>query len=162
MPKIAVQVVTIHDKTKSLLAFDLKDLLRALDNYLDCWRWCITDLECFGGESEPMCQAVEASRGAGIWLSSPELLKLAAGTVQTIDGKFIAYPKEIDQRDVDPDTAWAEFPASRAELFIHAVDSNFFEVFTKDPAIATRLQQSFKDVRLEDPELYFGESRPAS
>jgi hypothetical protein len=156
-----VQVLTIHDHIDSRLAFELKDVLRALDNYVDRWSWCITELDCFGGESEAVCQAVEATHGSGIWLSSTELRKLAAGIAQTIDGQFIAYPKEIDRRTVDPGAAWGEFPASRAELFIHAVDSTFFEIFVKDPEIAVRLQQTFKDVRVEDPEVYFGESRPA-
>jgi len=157
MPKSAVQVFSIHDHQESLLAFDLKDVLQALNGQFALAAWCITVLECVGGERcEEACQAVEKSEGAGVWLSWDELVKLANQIDQTIEGEFLAFPREIEKASVTgQDLDLGHFPTSKAELAILAVDSSYFEVYAKNPEVLAALRHCFRDVRLEDPSPFF-------
>jgi hypothetical protein len=150
-----VQVWSIHDTNDSGLAFDLKDVLRALNGRLGQWTWCVTELDSLGGESEALCRAVEAARGAGVWLSSEELVRLADGIYQTIDGTFIAFSRGVDRQTTNAAAELAEFPNGKAELAICVIDGSVFEVYAKDAEIGELLRCSFRDVRTEDPSMYY-------
>jgi hypothetical protein len=156
MHRERVQVLSIHDHKESVLAFDLKDVLKALNGRFAECVWCITVLDCFGSEiCEEACRAVENSDG-GIWMSWHELQLLAAQSIQTIEGEFLAFRREIGRASItERDLNLGEFPTSKAELAILAVDSSFFEVYAKDPEVLVALRRSFQDVRLEDPSPYF-------
>ncbi len=157
MPKTAIQVLSIHDHKASLLAFDLKDLLQALNRHFAQSAWCITLLECVGGEAcEEACRTVENSGGAGLWLSGQELVSLANRIDQTIEGEFLAFPGDIDRATVtEQDLDLGHFPNSKAELAIVAVDSSYFEVYARAPDVLATLRQHFQDVRVQDPGSYF-------
>jgi hypothetical protein len=146
----SVQIHSIRDRNGGLLAFDLRDILKALAPLLDRWTWHVGDLEIVsdGPMTEP----------DGEWLSSRELTDFANAIVQTIDGTFIAYPKEQGTRSApvgDLDEIKIAFPTNSAELMILAIDSNHFEVYAKDPRVTELLRRRFKDVREEDPKVYF-------
>jgi hypothetical protein len=155
MQPTAVQVLTIHDKRGSVLQFDLRDVLQVLGAYLEQWVWCVTELDAVGRDCEELCQAVEASRGAGVWLSSQELVTWAGRISQTIDATLLAFPRSIDRSSLGAEGDWGVFP-ERAVLVIRAIDSFYFEVLTTDPEIAVLLRSHFQDVRCEDAGLYFG------
>ena len=71
-----------------------------------------------------------------------------------IDGVFIAYEKDCpDATSARPD--YTAFPHSKARAAIAAVDSSWFEVYTKEAAIIAQLKASFVEVREEDPQLFF-------
>jgi hypothetical protein len=147
----SVQIHTIRDHNDGLLAFDLKDILKALEPLLDRWMWHV-------GNLETVSNAVPTAEPEGKWLSSRELTEFADAIAQTIDGTFIAYPKEEGMRSAsvgDLDQIKTEFPASRAELMILAIDSSYFEVYAKDPRVTGLLRRRFTDVREEDPKVYF-------
>lgn len=147
----SVQIHTIHDRNGGLLAFDLKDILEALEPLLDRWTWHV-------GNLETVSNAVPIAEPEGKWLTSRELTEFANAIAQTIDGTFIAYPKEQGTRSAsvgDLDEIKTAFPTSRAELMILAIDSGFFEVYAKDPRVTGLLRRRFKDVREEDPNVYF-------
>jgi hypothetical protein len=150
-----ITILSIHPDATQPLAFDLKELLAALKPYCERWIWCVRNLDWLGENSEAVCQQVEAAGLAGLWMSSQDLLGHARGIYQTIEGEFLAFPREVDPRTVNADEVnLGAFPASRAELVIVAVDGGFFEVYAKDPKLLTPLRQ-FKDVREEDPGAYF-------
>jgi hypothetical protein len=159
MQKTAIQILSIHDRRDACLAFDLKDVLRALGRHLEQWIWCITELDCIGSRTEAVTQQVKAARGRGVWMHSAEMMKLAGDMDQTIDGEIIAFPKDIDRHSIEArELNVSAFPGSRAELAIRAVDSSFFEVYTKDPEIAHLLRRQFKDIHSEDPTRYFSDA----
>lgn len=155
MPTRNIAIVSVHPDPAQPLACDLKDLLAALGAYLEEWVWCVRNLDWLGPNSEAFCKEVEAAGPEGLWISSRELLSQAAKVYQTIEGEFLAFPREIDPRTVAISERNLEsFPRNRAELAIAAVDGGFFEVFAKDPILLTALK-GCKDVREEDPSVYF-------
>jgi hypothetical protein len=148
----SVQIHTIHDRSGGLLAFDLKDILEALEPLLDRWTWHV-------GHLDTVSNAVPTAEPEGEWLSSRELTDFANAIAQTIDGTFIAYPKGQGARGVsevgDLDELEIAFPTSLAELMIVATDSSYFEVYAKDPKVTELLRRRFKDVREKDAKVYF-------
>jgi hypothetical protein len=157
MQQTAVQVISIHDRQGSVLTVDLNQVLAALEPDLGRWTWCVTLLDCMGGEySQAVCEAVERARPSGLWMSSQELLKLAEDIHQTIEGEWIAFPSSIKRDAVTAeDLDLSFFAVSRAELALVVVDSSFVEIYAKDLDVVSRLRRHFKDVRLHDPALYF-------
>jgi len=145
----AIHVYSIHDRDGALLAFDLKDILHALQPMLHRWIWYVDELETVSTDTTD-------DVADGTWLSSSKLLHWAEGLAQTVNGTFIAFPKELaGATPGSADRGVADFPASQAELVIKAVDSSFFDVCAKDAAVAALLRRCFKDVREEDSENYF-------
>lgn len=156
MTKLPPAVLSIHDSENSMLAIDLRDILRVLEGYLGRWSWCVTWLDCHGGDGAVLCEKVQHSRPVGIWMSSRELLNFSKQIQQTVEGTFIAFPSGTDRHTVDlRELDLAEFPTSRAELAIEAVDSSWFDVYTKDPDINSQIRQNFRDVRDQDVSQYF-------
>jgi hypothetical protein len=164
MTTASVQVVSIRDKAAyriddrefQVLAIDVRDILQALEPLLQKWIWCITDLEC-NAETHPLIRHFADPNASYVWLSSAAFVQLSAAIEQTIDGTFVAFPRDIDTSSVQSDELdLAEFPASRAELAICAGDSSFFEVYGKDARTLDLIRGNFKVVRNEDPARYFG------
>jgi hypothetical protein len=161
MAAAVVSVVSIHDSKTAYLACDLKDVLAVLGGYLGKWAWCVTDLDAFGEGAagrvvEELCRQVERAKPLGVWLSSDELVSLAAQTAQTIDGTFVAFPSAVKRENIsETQLSIAAFPESAAELVVLVVDSSCLEVCAKDSTIPAHLRRHFQDVREEDPQLYF-------
>jgi hypothetical protein len=99
---------------------------------------------------------VEAAGPGGLWIDSEGLVKQSNGIYQTIEGKFMAFPKSIDRRELGPlDLSVSSFPASKAVVAVVAVDGCYFDVFSKDHETTNRLHEKFPDAMVEDPALYF-------
>jgi hypothetical protein len=151
----SIVIVSLHPDREKPLPVDLKDILTALGPQLSSWIWCVRNLDWLGEQVDAICKTAEAARPGGIWMDSGDLLKRARCVYQTIEGEFLAFP-----RDVDPNTVPAReldlraFPASRAELGIVAVDGVFFEVYAKDTEMIAGLR-AIGDVRDESPDNYF-------
>lgn len=164
MSKESVWVASIHDAASNGVQLcELKELLGALGEYRQRWVWCITELDAFGhamadnDEVEAACSSVVASNGKGLWLSWDELAMLAERIDQTIDGVFLAFPRGTDRATVqEPETALSGFPSSKAEMVIHVIDSTLVDVYAKDSSIFQQLRKRFRDVREENPRMYFG------
>jgi len=148
-----VYVASIHDMGPGYLAFDLKEILAALKPFIAQYSWRITgdlDITSNGANREIESLVDRAD------LSSDELERLSEKIIQTIDGTVVGYPRSASlpenrssEHDVD------NFPNSPAQLVIRAFDSSYFEVYAKDKRIVEELPRHFKDVRIENSELYF-------
>lgn len=150
-----VSIISIHADPAQPLAIDLKDLLCVLGPHLEEWIWCVRYLDWLGQDSEAICRQVEAAGPSGLWLSSQELMTHAREVYQTIEGQFLAFPRAIDRSTVEAhELDFGEFPSSRADLAIVAIDGCFFEVFAKDSELLSSYGR-FKGVRVENPSAYF-------
>ena len=139
-----VWVVSIHDKApQGGLAFDVREILASIYDYTAFYEWMAYDLDCTGTHI-----------GEGIPLNTERLLALSAQLKQTIDGCFVGYSTKCPSVDVVRQDV-AHFPTSRASIVVVAVDSAFFEVYTKEIGIVERIKTSFRDVRDEDTSHYF-------
>jgi hypothetical protein len=158
MPKTAIHIISIHDADDDFLGFDLPDVLQALADRTAEWSWYVTEFDAIGGGGcKQLCAAVQTAAGSGVWLSSAEMVRMAADIRQTIDATLFAFPRNTAPAAVDLRTVVESFPESMAELGIRAIDSTLFEVYAKEPEVVALLKQRFRDVRDEDPRLYFGE-----
>jgi hypothetical protein len=159
MQKQYPYVLSIHPDPEQPLAIDLKNLLQVLGPRLPGWVWCIRYLEWLGDADEGFDQAVEAAGSSGVWLSSADLMRHAKQVYQTIEGQFLAFPKNTDRGQLDDqDLNLLDFPFNKMELAIVAIDGCFFEVYAKDPSLVNLLS-CFKDVREEDPTHYFSQAK---
>jgi len=119
--------VEIHDcHRRGYLAFDLKDILRALGQDAKERVWRVEQLECTG-EATPELEQIEAASTA---VTGEELLALAERTNQIIEGTFLGRLTS----------------ENRDSLRIHAVDSTLWEVFG-DERCLSHIRDSFLYVR---------------
>jgi hypothetical protein len=126
-------VLTIHDLKGHVLAFDLRDLLRAT---------APLSLEATWTIEPPDASAFEATGVGGLRLeelahssariSGDELLALADNIVQVMWGDFLGTLPDYPHRE------W---------MTIRAVDSSFYVVETADEASITKIKSRFNDVR---------------
>lgn len=121
------QAVTIHDIRDRVLAFDLIDILRLAgpDAELSSWRW--RNVECTGKLAEELHRVSDAECA----LAGAEMLRLAAGVLQIIDGDFEAYRPG----------------ATRPWLVVRAIDSSLYAVITQDEGLLARVREGFWNVR---------------
>lgn len=139
-----VWVLAIHDRAEQgFLAFDLRDILECLRPTIESFQWTAFDVECAG----------ESFVAEGELLTTAALLERSKKTVQTIEGKFLAYDRSPDLAMVRWD--YSHFPISHAVLCIVAVDSSYFEVYTKSSDHVRLLKRRFMDVREGNPSEYF-------
>jgi hypothetical protein len=156
-------VVTIHDRLAQgqALSFDTKEILSCLGPGIHRYLWAITDLDCTGAEAQPLCDAVEkARRNAKTFLLSwDELLAAAQKFDQTIEATFIAFSRKASAANgLDMVNDLALFPQCEGELIVRAIDSSFFEIWTKSYDDVRTLKKCFKDVREEDTTKYLAAS----
>ena len=148
--------VVMGNQTCRLLAFDLKDILDALAAKVDALNWCITDVDCCGLGAAALCRKVDESAAPGLWVSGAELRALAASVEQVVDGDFFGFPKELRLEALaTSDVETTAFPHNKAQLVIRAVDSSWFEVYTKDTHVTQVLLDRFRDVSVEDAHGFF-------
>ena len=81
------QAVTIHDIRDRVLAFDLIDILRIAGPDAESSSWRCRNVECTGDLAEELHRASDAMSA----LTGAEMLRLAGGVLQIIDGDFEAY-----------------------------------------------------------------------
>lgn len=139
-----VWVLAIHDRVEQeFLALDTYDILECLLPTIESYQWIAFDLD-FAGES---CVA------EGELLTTGALLECSKKIGQTIEGTFLAYEESPDLAMVRWD--YSHFPDSHAVLCIVAVDSSYFEVYTKNFDHIRLLKGRFLDVREENPNQFF-------
>ena len=110
-----------------LLAFDLIDLLRIAGPAVATHRWICRDVEAFG----PSAEALHAASDLGTVLSGDELIRIASGISQVIDGDFRTIAE----------------PGAPTWLRIRAIDSTEYVVATADEAVLAQIRAAFHDVR---------------
>jgi hypothetical protein len=124
MPGVSV---SDRDTSTGVLSFDLRDLLKLLNNRVLQSHWCIVDLECLGGKSADILhQASDDKRH----LEGAELINLAIEVDQIIDGEFTGWLPG----DTEP---W---------VIIRAVDSSAFDVITDDTEVLLAIKRNFSEV----------------
>jgi hypothetical protein len=123
--------VTIHDAgTNGALSFDLIDILRVLGGDATGATWRCNDVEATG----PLADELHRAADRGDTITGQELLRIAAGVDQVIDGDFRGFTV-----------------ANEPWLRIRAVDSSLFVVVALDDGVLARLRTAFRDVR-DSPE----------
>lgn len=148
-------VFTIRPDPSRPLAMDLKHILAALDGAPAAWVWCVRGVDVLGEGAEAFCEAVEAAGPGGLWVESDDLLSIAAGIYQTIEGTFLAFPEGTEPGMIPAsDLDLASFPTSPAVLAIVAVDGSWFDVYVKDPDLATRIE-ALPGTTADDPRRFF-------
>jgi hypothetical protein len=130
--------LSIHDGTRDdptlsprpeagCLDFDLVDVLRALGPRAERSVWRCGDVDCFGLTAGALERAI-TSRDP---ISGEQLVQLAAGLTQVIDGRFEGF-------DLGEATPW---------VVATAVDSTWWEVRSADAAALASLRQRFRATR---------------
>lgn len=111
-----------------ILAVDLIDILRLKEANVRASWWRLANVECVGPLADEFMQLGDEEAT----VSGEELLRLAAGVDQVIEGDFEAY-----------------WPGEAAPwLVVHAVDSTFYEIITKDRDLLNQLKARFHTVQL--------------
>lgn len=83
-----MQTITVVDRTEArTLSFDLKDLLACLGSVATKLRWQVRDLECMGRRADELHDLAER----GDLIAGAQLVVLAEGIDQVIDGEFLGY-----------------------------------------------------------------------
>jgi hypothetical protein len=150
-----ISIVSVHPDPANALSLDIKDILTALAPELPRWTWCVRNLDWLGKDADALCLRAENAGPQGYWISSEELLGYARNVYQTIEGQFLAFPKDVGPMNVPLEQLQiSAFADSAAELGIVAVDGGFFDVYAKDAANLSLLRQ-LGDVREEDTKMYF-------
>jgi hypothetical protein len=126
-----MQAVTIHDLRAfgagKVLAFDLIDILRLAEPDVISSSWRCRNVECTGDLADELHHASDVE----MEVTGQDLLRLAAGVRQVIDGDFAAH------RGAD----------SRPWLVVRAIDSSCFVVITHDESLMKQVRERFRDVR---------------
>jgi hypothetical protein len=122
---------------------DLYPLLVALGDRAVNSVWQGSDLDCFGETAEELCSLTDDHQP----IAGQDLLRLAAGVTQTIDGTFKAY-------DQGATSHW---------ISIRAWDGSGFYIEIDDPELKERLKSQFHAVEeiAEAPHPYEGLFVPA-
>ena len=107
------------------LNFDLKEIFAAIGDPVIVSTWRCHNVECTGENAQRLHELSDANQS----VSGKELVQIAAGIFQTIDGRFEAYR--------DDEEPW---------LVVNAVDSSWFEVLSVDSAVLETIGRSFQDV----------------
>jgi hypothetical protein len=124
----------LHDlDDRRVLAFDLRDILRALAPSSLKARWMLispneSSFEAMGKGG----LRLEALADRSIEIGGDELLAITDDTVQVIWGEFVGVLPE---------------GADRQWLTVRAFDSSFYEITTSDQVSIAKIKARFRDVR---------------
>ncbi len=124
--------ISIRDRrADGVLRFDLLDLLRLIGPAATASQWMCSGVEATGNLAAELHDAADH----GTPLSGADLLRIASGVLQVVDGDF---------------EATAE-PGQPPWLRIRAIDSAELVVITTDLELLARIRASYDDVR-DSPE----------
>ena len=124
-----MESVTIHDLAKGVLAVHLIDILRLCEPKARQSSWHVDGVDSLGLLSD-VFNRIGDDKAV---VEGDELLRLAAGVYQIIDGNFAA-------RLPCDDTLW---------LSISAIDSSYYAIATDDKALLARIRARYSDVRFD-------------
>ena len=124
--------VTISDTepSRNILAFDLKEILRAIGPVVESLQWRLAGIDCTGEGSDELHELCDSDA----LVSGAHLVALSERILQTINGEFLGFRADAP----DHATPW---------LIIRAVDSTAFDVDCDDPAVLSAVRRRFVDVR---------------
>lgn len=121
---------------------DLRDILACLGRPIDHWSWCLFRLDAIGPTAADICRRIESAGETGLWLTTEQLRHEALGIDQTIEGEFVAFPDSVEPTNVAPEEwSWLNFPSSRAELAIVAIDGTTFDILAKNSRMLTEIRR---------------------
>lgn len=116
-----IRIKDLHPR--GCLSFDLKDLLEIIKDEITVATWCCECVEATAISSP----YVENLSSSGVLVSTKSLAEAANNTNQVIDGIFTAYINGVE---------W---------LRIEAIDSTYWEVYSIDQDVLSKIQGAFKD-----------------
>lgn len=125
-----MQGITIisTDSARSVLDFDLRDILEVIGEIADETEWALRDVECMGGAAaDDMHRASET----GTRVKGTRLREMSRGVDQVIDGTFAGFHAGDQQ-------PW---------VVIRAVDSTAFDVICDNPQVIENLRARFRETR---------------
>jgi len=116
---------------RGYLAFDLSDILGLLGERAIRSRWRAVAVWATGKERVEGQTELEDLAKARSWIEGEHLNRLAHEDVQqVIDGEFSGF-------DQGSDSPW---------VIICAVDSTYYEVYSREPGVLQSVRAAFKDV----------------
>jgi hypothetical protein len=137
-----METLRIYDDTNGVLALDLRDLLGLLGSRSLQAMWTVSPVELYCSELDSLEENFVVSESSNDQLdvlardrtsvSGAVLTELANTVWQVIWGEFTAILPEQD-------AAW---------VTVRAIDSTFYEVTTADGSILSRINSTYKDVRV--------------
>lgn len=143
-----VKIVQLNDSTKNHLDFDLKEILKTIDNG-DDYIWCIEYLDPIAsfenGENIRTLELEIPTCPNGYILTWNELCELSLKINQVVDGIFIASKdsKNIKRYLTDLERY------KNCDIVIEACDSSFWIVATQDQKIVDNIKELFVDISIE-------------
>ena len=124
---VKMAAISIRDLgANGVLSFDLIDLLRLAGPAVAASSWLCSGVEATG----PRADEIHAAADCGVVLGGDELLRIASGISQVIDGDFRAMTG----------------PGAQPWLRIRAIDSSEFVVIGTDEAVLARISAAYRDV----------------
>jgi hypothetical protein len=124
--KMHTLTISDRDPATGLLAVTLRDLLRIIGDPARCSSWRLAGIEALG----PSADDVHAASDAGAVLGGEDLLRIANGLDQIIDGYFRAY------RGLE----------SEPWLIVRAVDSTSWDVASESSATLDEIKRAYRNV----------------
>lgn len=125
-----LQGVEIRDRVPKeqggYLSFDLIDILRVMGERVIDAQWRCRFVECIGENAGELHEISDR----GVSIPGGEIMRIAAGISQTIDGDFEARVGEAEN-------PW---------LVIKAIDSSLFEVWSDDLDLLRKIRETFRQV----------------
>ncbi len=127
-----MQGITIRDMVESgrYLAVDLQHVLDLFGERVIQSRWTASEVWATGKETGEAERELDELADGQTFISGEQLSRIARNLVQIIDGEFRAF----EQGSASP---W---------IVIRAVDSSFYEVFSPEPEVLTRVRGAFHHV----------------
>ncbi len=118
--------LSITDKSRGFLTFDLIDILKLLGPAGRESEWKISGVESTGEAADEL----ESLAEKGGVVKGSKLFDLASRIVQVIDGEFVA----------------TKDGGGRPWIVVRGVDSSTFDVFTDDVGIRAAIRERFREV----------------
>jgi hypothetical protein len=123
-----MRTITISDKTTTgVLSFDLRDLLQLIGELTTHLQWVVMDhVECTG----PRANDLEGLGASGGRVGMRELMIIAMGIEQVIEGEFHGYEAE----------------QSSPTILLRAVDSSSWDIASTNDELLELFRKRFTEV----------------
>jgi hypothetical protein len=142
--------IRILDKKNRIVSVGLPDILKEIDNG-DQFKWSILYLQTTGdlgeGRSVPVFEKEIIDAKKGLFITWKELNELSQRFWDLMDIIIIGCKDRDLLRRYENDQEMYE----TCDIIIEMIDSNYWEVFSKDHNLITTLQAKFKDTKLLEP-----------
>jgi hypothetical protein len=142
-------LIEIKDKDNGgALNYDLIDILKTLPDEIRNYKWVILELEARTFNNCPFnileLEGKINNSKKGLELTWEELVILARNFYQVIDTTVVGFEFDKEIRAFDPKVDLT----SICDIFIKAIDSSVWEIFTKESIVLDKFNTRFKDIKI--------------